>query len=123
MTENDDSGVCIKVARGKREAIIWIDPKTKEYRVVKCNWFPKCIKCGVLLNGRCPGYCDLVSSAKHYLRGRRRREVYADFIPPSECAIIKYANSLEEYDYRNVQFDDILDDFPDNIDSDLDKYI
>jgi len=111
--DSEQQGQCIRVSCGKREAIIWINPETMEYRVVHCNWFDKCIRCGVLLGGHCPGYCDLVSSAKHYIRGRRRRNVQTDLLSPSECAIIKSYNPGEltgGLNYGELDFDD-LDDF------------
>ncbi len=104
------TGACIKVCCGRREAILWIDPETMEYRVLRCNWFKECIKRGVLMGGHCPAYCDLISSAKHYVRGRKRRNVEARFLSPQECEVIKAYNPQEllEQSY-NADFEDISD--------------
>ncbi len=90
-----NDGLCIRVCCGRREAILWVDPETKDYRVVHCNWFKECIKRGVLLNGHCPPYCDLIASAKLYLRGRKRRNVDAKMLPAEECEIVNAYNPRE----------------------------
>ncbi|GEM_PF-2689597 len=106
-----DDGLCVKVCCGKREAVLWIDPETKNYRVVYCNWFKDCIKKGVLLNGHCPPYCDLISSAKHYIRGRKRRNIEAKIIPSEKCEIISSYNPKELIEAKYCLEIDNFDNF------------
>ena len=115
MTESN--GVCIRVCSGRREAILWVNPITMDYKVLQCNWFRECIRRGILLNGHCPAYCDLVSGAKHYLRGRRRRNVETAILSPEECEIVKYnpdelveggfdkINNMSEIEVKNLECD------------------
>ena len=112
-----ENGMCVRVCSGRREAVMWINPETMDYRVLQCNWFKECIKRGILLNGHCPAYCDLVSGAKHYLRGRRRRNVETAILSPEECEIVKYnpdelveggfdkINNMSEIEVKNLECD------------------
>ncbi|RUM34127.1 MAG: hypothetical protein DSY33_02850 [Archaeoglobus sp.] len=83
-------GVCLRVCSGRREAVMWINPETMDCRVLHCNWFKECIRRGVLMSGHCPGYCDLISGAKHYIRGHRRRNIDAAIMSPKECDLVMY---------------------------------
>ena len=103
MTESN--GMCVRVCSGRREAILWINPETMDYRVLQCNWFRECIKRGVLLGGHCPAYCDLISGAKLYLRGRRKRNVETAILSPNECELVNY----NPYELVEGEFDGIND--------------
>jgi hypothetical protein len=67
----------IHVKLSKVHAIV-VDVKTKRVKTLQCTNISICRDLGILINEKCPGYCEAIVEAKNFAFGRRKPkgEVY-----------------------------------------------
>ena len=110
LLKTNNSKVCIKITNGKREAVMLVNPKNMDCEVVHCNWIDKCMSQGILINGQCPKYCDLVSGAKQYLRGRKRKNLVAQVLPQDYCNLSRKFSD-QEINSQKVNINNYINSF------------
>jgi hypothetical protein len=75
---------CISVSKSRTKAVISVDMSEKIITPLSCTNSESCHDRGLLRDGVCPQYCEIIISAKRYSQNRRvNAEI--DEISPENC--------------------------------------
>ncbi len=62
----------ISVKLSRIQAIIVVDIKTRREKTLQCTNGTTCENLNILVNGKCPGYCEAIVEAKNFAFARKR---------------------------------------------------
>lgn len=62
----------VSVKLSRIHAIIVVDLKTRRVKTLQCTNGSTCEDLNILINGKCPGYCEAIVEAKNFAFARKK---------------------------------------------------